>query len=131
MTEIERAGEQHAFDLHGAYPYTQMLRDQIHGRNDSWAIRWQASVFLAEKLTLYPGTSLVQNTGFDNSGEHCGQTSQFEVALSETPVRVGGISVGDNADVEAALSRYFRRATHPPRASFSARVRRWIHRVAR
>src|SRR5512146_318351 len=31
------------FDLFGAYGYSQMLRDQIRGKNSSWAVRWYAS----------------------------------------------------------------------------------------
>ena len=50
-----------------------MLKDQILAKNDSWAIRWYASVFLKDKLTLYPSYSFVQNIGIDNSGEHCGK----------------------------------------------------------
>lgn len=45
------------FDYNGTYPYREMLKNQISGTNDSWAIRWHASAFLADKLTLYPGLS--------------------------------------------------------------------------
>jgi len=58
------------FDINGSYPFTKMLQDQIKGRNDSWAIRWHASVFLKKKYTLYPGKSLVFNIGNDGSGTH-------------------------------------------------------------
>jgi hypothetical protein len=47
-----------------------MLKDQIEGKNNSWAIRWHASLFLQNKLTLYPGKSLLENIGLDNSGTH-------------------------------------------------------------
>ena len=62
----------HRFDLNGSYPYFQMLLDQRQNRNNSWAIRWYLSVFLAQGLVLYPRKSLVENIGFDGSGEHCG-----------------------------------------------------------
>jgi hypothetical protein len=76
------------FDLDGAYPYTQMLKDQIDAKNDSWAIRWHASAFLQDKLTLYPGRSLVANIGNDGSGTHCGTTNQYDSQLSETPIHL-------------------------------------------
>lgn len=59
-----------AFDLDGSYPYFKMLELQLHGKVDSWAIRWWLSVFLRNGLVLYPRHSLVDNIGFDGSGTH-------------------------------------------------------------
>jgi hypothetical protein len=70
------------FDLFGSYPFTQMLEDQISGKNDSWAIRWHASNFVLNKLTLYPSKSLVKNIGFDGSGTHTGSSSIFDTELA-------------------------------------------------
>ena len=47
-----------------------MLERQLQGEVDSWAIRWHLSVFMRQGLVLYPGRSLVKNTGFDGSGTH-------------------------------------------------------------
>lgn len=66
LNELENKHLTEKFDLENSYPYTQMLRDQIHGKNNSWAIRWHASAFLKGMLTLYPNKSLVQNIGFNN-----------------------------------------------------------------
>jgi len=65
------------FDFEGTYPYLKMLKDQIDGKVDSWAIRWYASAFLKDKLTLYPSASLVRNIGMDGSGTHVGKTDKF------------------------------------------------------
>lgn len=59
-----------AFNMNGSFPFADMLEGQIQGRNDSWAIRWHASAFLKNKLTLYPGSSLLLNTGNDQSGSN-------------------------------------------------------------
>lgn len=53
------------FNLHGAYPYADMMRLTAEGKMDSWAIRWYWHTFLANKLTLYPHRSLVWQNGFD------------------------------------------------------------------
>ncbi|MFZ5502754.1 MAG: glycosyltransferase family 2 protein [Pseudomonadota bacterium] len=58
------------FNLGGAYDYFSMLEDQLAGRVDSWAVRWQLSAFLSDALTLYPKHSLVVNAGFDGTGTH-------------------------------------------------------------
>lgn len=96
------------FDYNGGFSYTLMLEEQIRGINDSWAVRWHASTFLQNKLTLYPGLSLVQNIGNDSSGVHCGMNGSFDVFLSKTPVIVGGISVEDSKVGRNAFINYFK-----------------------
>jgi len=96
------------FNYNGAFRYTSMLEDQIRGTNDSWAVLWHASVFLQNKLTLYPGQSLVQNIGNDSSGVHCGVNGNFDVFLSTTPIIVGGISVEDSKVGRNAFINYFK-----------------------
>jgi len=59
-----------AFNMDGAYDYFGMLAKQQRGEVDSWAIRWNLSVFLQGGLVLYPRRSLVRNLGFDGSGVH-------------------------------------------------------------
>lgn len=60
------------FNLDGAYDYFSMLEEQLKGRVDSWAVRWNLSVFVRGGLTLFPRATLVTNIGFDGSGTHCG-----------------------------------------------------------
>lgn len=50
----------------------QMLKDQVSGKNDSWAVRFYVSMFLNKGLFLFPNTSLLKNIGFDGTGVHCG-----------------------------------------------------------
>lgn len=98
-----------AFDFDGSYPYSKMLEGQIKGTNDSWAVRWYASAYLANKLTLYPGRSLVHNIGNDNSGTHCGDSNVHDVELSVTPLDLSQVSVAPSAEGRAAFVTFFRR----------------------
>ena len=52
------------------FDYEKMLIDQSNSKIDSWAIRWQATAYLNNKLTLYPYHSLTENIGFNNNGTH-------------------------------------------------------------
>ena len=70
LKEIQKQHKEKLFDLGGAYPYMNMLKKQIAGKNSSWAVRVYASFFLKNILTLYPGKSYVQHIGYD-SGTHC------------------------------------------------------------
>lgn len=62
------------FNRKGTQPFYKMLIDQIDNKNDSWAIRWYASLFIKDIYCLHPVKSLVYNIGFDNSGTHCGNS---------------------------------------------------------
>jgi len=84
------------FNMFGSYNYSRMLKQQIAGKNESWAIRWYASALLNEKLTLYPGKSLVQNIGNDSSGRHCVSSNKFDIELSRHEIHIGGIDIDEN-----------------------------------
>lgn len=61
----------HEFNLRGNYDYFKMLKSQQDGETNSWAIRWYLSVFVSNGLALYPKQTLVENIGFDGTGENC------------------------------------------------------------
>ena len=109
LRELRCRGLTRAFDLGGAYPYTKMLEGQIAGRNDSWAIRWHASCFLKEMLTLYPARSLVSNIGNDGTGTHGGNEETFDVELCQRRIDVQRIECRQNEAALAAVARFFRR----------------------
>lgn len=111
-----------SFDMNGAYPYTRMLEDQMNGKIDSWAVRWHAATFLENKLTLYPGMSLVKNIGHDRSGSHCGKSAFYDVGLSDKDVKVNPVPVDEDLRVSDCLEAYFRRG-------HSGFVRYWIWKL--
>lgn len=113
-----------AFDFGGAYPYTQMLQKQVSGQVGSWAIRWYASAFLNNKLTLYPGRSLIYHNGSDGSGTNCGVSDEFEVELSDTPIQVFPIEVDMSLVGKKAFIHYFRYTI--TYSKIKARLRRLI-----
>lgn len=105
--EIVRRRLVQFFEVEGAYPYLEMLDDQIMGRNDSWAVRWHASVLLRDGLCLHPGRSLTANMGFDSSGEHCKQSDVFATHLAEIGPDVSSIPVEEDPQALAAIREYF------------------------
>jgi len=108
LTELKNKKLTKQFDLNNSYPYTKMLKSQIAGNNNSWAIRWYASTFLNNMLTLYPGKSLIQNIGFDNSGTHCNTTKSWNVKLSEKKVLIQNIKVEQNEEALKQFEKYFK-----------------------
>jgi len=110
LDKILKSQLSYEFDQDGTFPYTQMLRDHINGLIDSWAIRWHASLFLLDKLCLYPGLSLVQNIGCDSSGTHSLKTNNFHVNLSETPNNLPDIPIEECVSAKNAFQAFFRQA---------------------
>lgn len=107
LNDITSKKLQKKFDLDGSYPYTKMLQDQIIGNNDSWAIRWHASAYLADMLTLYPAESFVSNIGHDGSGSHCGLTETFEVNLATKVPDEWPEELFENLQLRKEFVRYF------------------------
>lgn len=83
LDELKQKNLSKEADFSNTTNYSQMLKDQILGNNNSWAVRWYISAFLKEMLCLYPGKSYVQNIGTDDSGTHCGVTDLYRVELSQ------------------------------------------------
>jgi hypothetical protein len=110
LSELAEQNLVNRFDMNGAFPFAQMLRNQVAGKNDSWAIRWHASAFLAGKLTLYPGKSLVRNIGIDCSGTHCSKSDCFDGPLSNLSIPVKEIEVIESELAFQAFRRFLQSA---------------------
>ena len=125
LQELEERKLTHVFDFNGKYGFTRMLRRQIEGKNNSWAIRWNASLFLKDILSLNVGRSLVQNEGFDGSGTNCGGGGLYASHLYLQPLFITPISpIEENKEARQALIRYYARTN-----SFWAKAIRRIKRT--
>ena len=78
---LQRQNLIYQFNRNGTHEFEQMLKDQIHGKNDSWAIRWHASLFLNNMLCLHTVRPLITNIGLDGSGVHSGSTNIKLIAI--------------------------------------------------
>ncbi len=111
------------FDFNGSYPYSKMLKDQIKGRNNSWAIRWYASAYLQNMLTLYPGQSLVQNIGVGSDATHCKQQSDiFNVNITDSINIDKNIEVTENENVKLLMENYLYSIKQPLYKKIVARL---------
>ena len=96
------------FNFDGSYDFVKMLRRQIKGENNSWAIRWYASAFLNNKLSLYPGRSLIFHNGSDGSGTNYGGDSALDVELSDRPILLNPLAFHEDSKAKQAFIHYFR-----------------------
>lgn len=125
LKQLEDRKLTYIFDFNGKYGYTRMLRRQIEGKNNSWAIRWNASLFLNDILSLNVGKSLVQNEGFDGSGTNCGGGGLYSSNLFMDRIEVKKIiPTVENEKGRQAYVRYYARTN-----SFMAKAIRRIKRT--
>jgi hypothetical protein len=76
------AADKRAFSIDHTMNFWKQMKDFKNGRNNSWAIRWYASIFLKKGLTLNPSQSLVNNIGHDGSGIHSGINDIYNVVIN-------------------------------------------------
>lgn len=98
-----------SFDQVGPGSFVKMLESQIEGRNNSWFIRWHATLYLNGKRSLAPTRSLVNNIGLDGSGVHCSYWlfNPFLVEPSKTSIITATIPPAIDARFQCALRRFF------------------------
>jgi hypothetical protein len=125
LQELKERKLTKTFDFNGKYGYTRMLRRQVEGLNNSWAIRWNASLFLHDVLSLNVGKALVQNNGFDGTGTNCGGGGLYASNLWLKPLEVKKIEpITENLEARMVYERYYARTN-----SFWAKALRRIKRT--
>ena len=114
LQKLESSAKTGEFDFENAYPYTQMLRDQIGGKNNSWAVRWYASAFLNDRFTLYPCKSLVFHAGGDGTGTNTGFDNLLDVELGNRRIQVALKPVKQEQSAYTAYAKVLRKLHRPP-----------------
>ena len=68
----------------GGVDLTNMLKMQMDGKIDSWAIRWCFSQSNQEMYTVYPRISYLENAGCDGSGIHSSVYDEYYTDMSQS-----------------------------------------------
>lgn len=108
ISSIELAGLRSEFDLDGVVNNFRMLQDQAAGKIDSWAIRWHASMFVRNMITLFPPKTLVLNNGLDGSGTHEGESRIFSNSFETNAIWTYPKEVQVSQDFVHKLKRFYR-----------------------
>ena len=111
------------FNFNNSWKFYKMLQQQIRGENNSWAVRWYASTFLADKLSFYPNQSLVFHNGSDSSGSNTGDEKWLDVTLAEHPIRiVEHLPLEESLQARAAYERFFRNIKIPLKVHIKKKI---------
>ena len=111
------------FNIGGSGPFYDHLYCHKVGLVDTWAARFYASLFLANKLVLYPGKTLTIQSGMDGTGTHSENSNIFEgMKLCERPISICDIPVEENRYMYNAYSAFYGKGvdTHTLRYHFQA-----------
>ncbi len=84
INEIKKKGLTKAFNMENSIDLMKMLRRQKEGKVDSWAVRWTASVFLQNMLTLYPQRSLSRHEGHTEGTHFSNDEMSYDKSLELT-----------------------------------------------
>ena len=98
--------KKHAFSIEGQMNFWKQMQDFKKGKNNSWAIRWYASIFLKGGLTLNPSQSLVNNIGHDGSGIHSGINDIYNVIINPKPITSFPSVVEENPAAYSAVKEF-------------------------
>ncbi|WP_026897702.1 glycosyltransferase [Daejeonella oryzae] len=98
----------HEFSIENNMNFWKQMKDFKSGKNNSWAIRWYASIFLKGGLTLNPSQSLVNNIGHDGSGVHSGLNDIYNVVVNHKPVSYFPELIEEHPDAYLAIKHFLK-----------------------
>jgi len=111
-----------AFSIDHSMNFWKQMLEFKNGKNNSWAIRWYASIFLRGGLTLNPAHSLINNIGHDGSGVHSGINDIYHVVINPKPITVFPAELKENLAAYRAIRAFLAQR----KGSLMQRIRRFM-----
>ncbi len=114
--------KKHEFAIEGTMNFWKQMQDFKRGKNNSWAIRWYASIFLKGGLTLNPSQSLVNNIGHDGTGVHSGMNDIYNVIINPQPIKEYPTVIAENEAAYQAIKTFLQNR----KGSMRNRIKRFV-----
>ncbi|MFC4209979.1 sugar transferase [Pedobacter lithocola] len=95
-----------AFAIDNTMNFWKQMQEFKSGKNNSWAIRWYASIFLKGGLTLNPSQSLVNNIGHDGTGVHSGINDIYNVIINPKPITEFPAVIEENLEAYQTIKKF-------------------------
>lgn len=96
------------FSIDGTMNFWKQMLEFKTGKNNSWAIRWYASIFLKGGLSLNPSRSLINNIGHDGSGVHSNIENTYKSTISKKAVKKFPAEIKENEQAHYAIKNFLR-----------------------
>jgi len=111
-----------AFSIEHTMNFWRQMRQFKKGKNNSWAIRWYASIFLKGGLTLNPTQSLINNIGHDGTGVHSGINDIYNVIINPKPIQEFPILIEENEQAYLAIKGFLQHR----KGNMVSRIKRFV-----
>ncbi|MDQ0637033.1 hypothetical protein QF042_000598 [Pedobacter sp. W3I1] len=111
-----------AFSIDNKMNFWKQMQEFKKGKNNSWAIRWYASIFLKGGITLNPSQSLVNNIGHDGTGVHSGINDIYNVIINPKPIVEFPTVIGEDPIAYKAIKSFLIKR----KGNMVTRVRRFV-----
>lgn len=100
--------KKHRFTIDDTMNFWKQIQEFKSGKNNSWAIRWYASIFLKGGLTLNPSKSLINNIGHDGTGIHSGMNDIYHVIINPQPIQSFPEKIEENQLVYHSIKNFLK-----------------------
>lgn len=100
--------KRYQFSVEGTGNFWKQMVEFKAGKNNSWAIRWYASIFLKEGLALHPSHSLIHNIGHDGTGVHSNIEHMYGVSVADKPVKQFPTEVKEDQKAHLAIRHFLK-----------------------
>jgi hypothetical protein len=95
------------FSIEGNMNFWKQIQEFKSGKNNSWAIRWYASI-LQGGLTLNPANSLIQNIGNDGSGIHSNKENIYQVPIYKEAITYFPNVLQESVEAHQVIKHFLR-----------------------
>ena len=93
----------------------EMLEAQEKKKISSWLICWHTSLFLKEKLTLFPSKSFVYQNGFDHEATHTSNLefiNQYQYQISDlnssfTLEEISSLDISEKKEIRTSIQHFY------------------------
>ncbi len=92
----------------GHHDYFAQARLNAKGKLNTWFIFWYIASAKRKALTLFPRFSLVENIGYDGSGENCGNEEMLGIQVHNKRIYVEHQDLIENMEAYRAHIKYFK-----------------------
>lgn len=96
------------FSIDGTMNFWKQMQQFKAGKNNSWAIRWYASIFLKNGLTLNPTKSLIHNIGHDGTGIHSNIEKTYSVNINQKQIEDFPTFIQENKQAYKLIKTFLR-----------------------
>lgn len=111
--KIEETGLVKKFNIEGTYGFMNQLERNVNGTAKTWAVKWYASIFLNNGLSLHPYPSLVNNIGHDGTGVHYLKSDKYNWPKLADKIEVKKIELKESLEARKAIKKFNKNNSTP------------------